>query len=276
MATQRRQAGTLGGADLQTRDGHPRMRLRYRTIDEIRRILEFAGAPAVDDGAIASPALLTGSTRDRWRTMIVGVVAVTVGVLVLGNAAIFAASGVAHMTVGQDAERRAIPGIENLRVVDDHVWRGGSPSDEGYRALAALGVTTVVDLRSESDASDDALLHSLGITLVRVPVGDGRAPTGAEADKALAAIDESKGRVFVHCSAGVGRTGSVVAVYLVSNGAADRLGALARNLAVGPPSLEQIVFVLSARNGIVNQPNDAVVALSRFLDAPRLLWNRLT
>jgi len=252
------------------------MRLRYRTIDEIRRILELPGAPAGGEGTILFPILPVPSRRDRWRFMIVGLVAVTVGLLVFGNVAILAASTVARMTVDQDAEPRAIPGIGNFAVVDGDVWRGGSPSDDGYRSLAALGVTTVVDLRSDSDTSDDALLDSLGITLVRVPVGDGRAPSAAELDKALAAINGSEGRVFVHCSAGVGRTGSVVAAYLVRSGEAGRLGALARNLAVGPPSLEQIAFVLSARDGSVHQPNGAVVALSRFLDAPRLLWNRLT
>ena len=208
--------------------------------------------------------------------MIAGVVGLTVGVLVLGNGAILAASIAARVAVGQSGAPRAIPGIENFRAVDDHVWRGGSPSDDGYRALAALGVTTVVDLRSEHDPDDDGLLRGLGITLVRIPMGDGRAPTVAEVDTALAAIDESEGRVFVHCAAGVGRTGSVVGLYLLRNGAASRSGALARNLAVGPPSLEQIAFVLGAGNGTPHQPNDAVVAFSRFLDAPRLLWNRVT
>lgn len=252
------------------------MELRYRTIDEIRRIVEHAGTPAGGDGPVASLVLPMPPRRDKWRIMIVGVVAVTIGFLVLGNAAILAASTVARLTVGQIAEPRAMPGIGNFAVVDDDVWRGGSPSDDGYRALAALGVTTVVDLRAESDTSDDALLHSLGITLVRIPVGDGRAPTAAEVDQALAAIDGSQGRVFVHCSAGVGRTGSVVAAYLVRNGEAGRLGALVRNLAIGPPSLEQIAFVLSDGDGRLRQPNGAVVAISRFLDAPRLLWNRMT
>ena len=48
-------------------------------------------------------------------------------------------------------------------------------------------------------------------------------------------------------------------------------GALVRNLAVGPPSIEQMWFAASATPGDPDEPPLAVVALSRVLDAPRRL-----
>ncbi|WP_443089385.1 fused DSP-PTPase phosphatase/NAD kinase-like protein [Yinghuangia sp. ASG 101] len=39
----------------------------------------------------------------------------------------------------------------------DHVWRGSAPGDEGYRALASMGIRTIVDLRAEHRSTRGAL-----------------------------------------------------------------------------------------------------------------------
>jgi len=56
--------------------------------------------------------------------------------------------------------------------------------------------------------------------------------------------------------------------YLLRTGQASRAAAVARNLAVGPPSIEQLVFV---GTGAVEPPAWPVVAVSRVVDAPRRL-----
>ncbi|WP_369257753.1 PEP/pyruvate-binding domain-containing protein [Streptomyces sp. R35] len=48
-----------------------------------------------------------------------------------------------------------------------------------------------------------------------------------------------------------------------------------RNLAVGPPSIEQIYYGLSLGPGRADQPPFPVVAVSRLVDAPRRMWSRL-
>lgn len=194
--------------------------------------------------------------------------------LVAGNLAILGATAWAKETFpGTDVETPA--GIRKFEVVDDHVWRGAAPGREGYASLAERGVKTIVDLRAEEDLHvDEAYLASLGLRYVPVPVRDGQAPSSEEVDRFLQAVRESDGITFVHCGAGVGRTGTMAASYLVATGQATSKEALQRNLAVGPPSLEQVAFVAELDGSDVSRPSGALVAVSRVLDAPRRLWSR--
>jgi protein tyrosine phosphatase (PTP) superfamily phosphohydrolase (DUF442 family) len=168
-----------------------------------------------------------------------------------------------------------LPGIHNLEVVDDGLWRGAAPSTKGYEALAASGVETVIDLRAEEGIPDERpVLDRLGMDLVRIPIRDGQAPTSAQVSSFLDAVAASPGRVFVNCGAGVGRTGTMAAAYLFDTGSASPSQALLRNLEVGPPSLEQLFFVGGMGDGSFSAPPAPVTALSRFLDAPRRLLVR--
>lgn len=192
--------------------------------------------------------------------------------LVVGNLAILAAFGLARATAAKP--ELDLEGIGNFRPVDEHLWRGNAPTVEGYRQLAAHGVTRVVDLRAERDVVvDEALLDELGIERVHIPIRDGQVPRPAVVDAALHAITTAPGPVFVHCGAGVGRTGVVVGAYLVREQGWSPMAALRHNLAVGPPSLEQIQYVATlGRDGGPELPNRLLVAVSRLWDAPRRIW----
>jgi protein-tyrosine phosphatase len=193
-----------------------------------------------------------------------------------GNLAILSANLVARSMLDQP-RLPDLAGIANLQSVDDHVWRGAAPSHEGYKALASHGVSTLVDLRAEEDVSvDEALLQELRLTRYNIPLRDGQAPSPAQVQRFLDVVNESKGRVFVHCGAGVGRTGTMAASYLVDSGQADSLEALGRNLAVGPPSLEQISFVTGLTGEQAARPPVAVSVMSRLIDGPRRVWVHLT
>jgi protein-tyrosine phosphatase len=197
--------------------------------------------------------------------------------LVLGNLSILAASlwarGTAAAAVATPPAQ--VEGIENLRAVDDKVWRGAAPTIEGYRNLAAAGVTTVVDLRAEEGIEGDfRTVTDFGMRLVHLPMRDGQVPSTEEVEAFLAAAGESEGTVFLHCGAGVGRTGAMAGAYLVAQGELSGSAALWRNLAVGPPSLEQIAFVARLEAGIPEKPGALVTAVSRVLDGPRRLWSR--
>ncbi|XVQ08447.1 fused DSP-PTPase phosphatase/NAD kinase-like protein [Spirillospora sp. CA-255316] len=169
-----------------------------------------------------------------------------------------------------------VPGIGHFARVDDRVWRGAAPSAEGYRRLAGLGVRTVVDLRAERlSPAALAVPARAGLAVVRLPVRDGQPPAADQVARFLAVVRSAQGPVFVHCGAGVGRTGSMSAAYLVRTGQADAPTATRRSLAVGPPSLEQIAFMRRLDGERAGRPPAALVALSRVADSPRRSWARL-
>lgn len=201
-----------------------------------------------------------------------------VAVMVFGNLFILGASALARTTApGSSIDvPDAVAGIRNFETVDAKLWRGGAPGSDDYRALAAAGVTTVVDLRAEEDLRiPDDLLAELGLTRVAIPVRDGQTPTDVQVQQFLDAVEGSEGAVYLHCGAGVGRTGTMAAVYRVSLGDGG-WNAMRANLAVGPPSLEQLAYAASLDTGEApRRPNVALVAVSRTLDAPRRIFKVL-
>jgi protein tyrosine phosphatase (PTP) superfamily phosphohydrolase (DUF442 family) len=172
--------------------------------------------------------------------------------------------------------RHTAAGIHHFLRVDGKVWRGSAPDAAGYRELAREGIRTVVDLRAENlPARELALPRQAGLAVVRLPVRDGQTPTEHQVDRFIAVVRHSPGPVYVHCGAGVGRTGSMSAAYLVRTGQATARQAAVRTLAVGPPSLEQVWYVLHVSPGDSDQPPAVIRALSRLLDAPRRIKSSL-
>lgn len=109
-------------------------------------------------------------------------------------------------------------GIHHFQPVDTEgrLWRGAAPSRDGYRALARLGFTTVVDLRAEDlTAAQLTEPRRAGLDVTRLPIRDGQTPTPAQVRRFLDVVASAAGPVFVPNGAGVGRTGTMAAAYLV-------------------------------------------------------------
>jgi len=91
------------------------------------------------------------------------------------------------------------------------------------QALAAAGITLIVDLTHADDGLPPyASLLPPALRRLRVPIPDFHAPSLAGLERALDAIDAelaTGGAVYVHCRGGCGRTGTIVAGWLVRQGA---------------------------------------------------------
>lgn len=120
------------------------------------------------------------------------------------------------------------PGIDNFYQVDDHVYRGAQPTEEGFKYLAKIGVKTIVDLRENDhrNAGEEKMVTSLGMRFVSVPMTGLTPPTNAEITKILRLLEGPDGGVFVHCKRGADRTGAVIAAYRIDENHWDNARAL--------------------------------------------------
>jgi len=91
--------------------------------------------------------------------------------------------------------------------------------DSAFVALRAQGITVLINLHERPH--EPARLARFGMTQVNVPLADFSAPTPEQLASAITAIDEATARgerVAVHCGGGLGRTGTILAAYLVHLG----------------------------------------------------------
>jgi protein tyrosine phosphatase (PTP) superfamily phosphohydrolase (DUF442 family) len=121
------------------------------------------------------------------------------------------------------------PGIKNFDKVNDQVYRGAQPSDEGFRYLAKLGVKSIIDLR-EADSRSNAernVVTAAGMKYINVPMTGLTPPSDAEITKIMSILEDSaSGPVFVHCKRGADRTGAVIAAYHIQHEKWDNSRAL--------------------------------------------------
>jgi len=128
-------------------------------------------------------------------------------------------------------------GVGNFQKVNDHVYRGAQPTEQGFQNLAKLGIQTVIDLQETGDVRsiDEAKwVKAAGMQYIKVPMKGMETPSDENVTKVLALLENnSTGPVFVHCHRGADRTGGVIACYRIEHDHWDSTKALAEARSLG-------------------------------------------
>jgi protein tyrosine phosphatase (PTP) superfamily phosphohydrolase (DUF442 family) len=104
------------------------------------------------------------------------------------------------------------PGLPNFGQVTPDLFRGAQPERDGYRTLQAIGVNIVLDMWG-GNRSEESAVEKLGMQYVSIPWHT-RSPSDEIIARFLKVIEENPDKkVFVHCHAGVDRTGMAIAAY---------------------------------------------------------------
>jgi uncharacterized protein (TIGR01244 family) len=114
-------------------------------------------------------------------------------------------------------------GFQEVFAEVDNLYISGQPEKESFAKLKSEGVTTVVNLRTDSEMSnrenvpfdEKAVVDSLGMDYIHIPLGGPDSPYNNEAlIKFGDALSKAEGKVLLHCT--VGRRASYMwAAYLI-------------------------------------------------------------
>jgi tyrosine-protein phosphatase SIW14 len=140
----------------------------------------------------------------------------TLWIFCAANAALLASRG---PTDPAPAEKLDLTGVPNSGKVRDFLYRGAQPSKNGYHELRDLGISIVVDLRTEpyERAGEQRSIESLGMRYVSIPTSGFYGPGDNQVAEFLKLLrDNPNKKTFVHCYFGDDRTGVMVAAFRIA------------------------------------------------------------
>ena len=111
---------------------------------------------------------------------------------------------------------RSVP-IANFAEVEAGVYRGAQPDAAGFRALADMGVKTVVNLRANHDDRQEASRYDIDVVTIPLSAGVSLDPPSDEDVRKFfdVVLDPKRRPVFFHCAEGKDRTGTMCALYRI-------------------------------------------------------------
>jgi len=121
-------------------------------------------------------------------------------------------------TLAQDTPTYAE--LPRFHQVSEGLYRGAQPLDRGISKLHELGVNTVINLRGPNDLTraEETEARALGLNYFNIALPGWGRPQDDRIARIMELINAPEsGRVFIHCRAGVDRTGLIVAIYRMTH-----------------------------------------------------------
>ena len=138
---------------------------------------------------------------------------ISITALVLLNAAYGSEVSIENRPV-QWAKPMHVEGVPNLHKVSDSLYRSAQPSAEGMANLKAIGIETIVNLRSFHSDRDE--IGNLGLAYEHIYMKTWH-PEGEDTVRFLQIVTNPKRiPVLIHCQHGADRTGIMCAIYRVA------------------------------------------------------------
>jgi len=136
------------------------------------------------------------------------------------SAVAIAAPAIAQTTTPIPAATASLSRIQigNFGRINDNYFRGAQPRGTDYRDLAAIGVKTVIDLQADGPSNEAGAVKAAGMNFIRIGMTTTKAPTEAQVARFLDIVNDPANQpVFVHCAGGRHRTGTMTALYRMTN-----------------------------------------------------------
>ena len=111
------------------------------------------------------------------------------------------------------ARPSSVPGIRNFYQVATNLYRGAQPTAEGMQQLKAMGIKTVINLRTFH--SDKDKVAGTGLKSVRFEMEPWHGDKTDVVRFLKVVTDTNNVPAFVHCERGADRTGMMCAMYRV-------------------------------------------------------------
>lgn len=130
------------------------------------------------------------------------------------------AAGHAAASSAAFAEKLSVSGVPNAGKISEQLFRGAQPNISEMAELKNIGITTIVDLRSESSHTREQerrRAEALGMHFVSIPVGGFSNPSSAQLAQFFTLVRQTpQEKIFVHCRYGHDRTGVFIAAYRIA------------------------------------------------------------
>ena len=147
-----------------------------------------------------------------------------VPILLLATAPLCAANSPQHHAKKNPqpafAEKIQIPGISDAGRVNEFLYRGSQPHEQGIEELHKLGITLIVDLRGEfrgARESERREAEQYGMRVISIPGNGWSPPTDEQVAQFLSLFQEHpRQRIYVHCWFGGDRSGVFLAIYRIT------------------------------------------------------------